>query len=506
MLAQNSSDLFFIVLGGAAVVYVANSLYRYARLNHIPGPFLARWTDFQRAYWAWTRRAHETHIQLHQKHGKLVRCGPNMISVGNATEVDKIYKMRDPLKKSDFYHVILPMIKGKVLPGLFATQEESMHRMLKKPIAGVYSMTNLTSFEDLVDRTIGVFLNILDERFVTPNEVCDWGTYLQYFAFDVVGEITFSKRLGFLEQGKDVENIMDNIWKWFEYVAIVGQIPWVDHIWSKNPLVSRLRQSKGSPMVQFAKKREAERMNNAGGSDYDTRDFLSRFMGAMEKDSSIPPWALTAWTSSNVLAGSDTTAIYLRSLFKNLIEHPESLRKLRAELDGAYQQGKLSLPVTWKQSQTLPYFEACFKEAGRVHPPFGMHLERIVPDDGLELSGKMIPGGTIVGMNAWVVHRDQEVFGLDADVWRPERWLDCDDATRRRMEQGLLTFGAGHRSCLGKHISYLEIYKLVPTILLQYDIELMDPQKAWRLENRWFVPQFGFNVRLKRRASTAKDV
>jgi hypothetical protein len=84
--------------------------------------------------------------------------------------------------QSDYYHVILPMVKGKVLPGLFATQDENMHRMLKKPIASVYSMTNLTSFEDLVDRTIGVFLNILDERFVKTGQVCDWGTYLQYFA------------------------------------------------------------------------------------------------------------------------------------------------------------------------------------------------------------------------------------------------------------------------------------------------------------------------------------
>lgn len=45
---------------------------------------------------------------------------------------------------------------------------------------------------------------------------------LFYDKFDVVGEITFSKRLGFLEEGRDVEDIMASIWHWFEYVAIVG--------------------------------------------------------------------------------------------------------------------------------------------------------------------------------------------------------------------------------------------------------------------------------------------
>lgn len=74
------------------------------------------------------------------------------------------------------------MVKGKVLPGLFATQDEGLHRMLKKPIAGIYSMTNMTTFEDLVDRTIGMFLKQLDERFVETGKICNWGDWLQYFA------------------------------------------------------------------------------------------------------------------------------------------------------------------------------------------------------------------------------------------------------------------------------------------------------------------------------------
>ncbi len=74
------------------------------------------------------------------------------------------------------------MSKGKVLPGLFATQDEKLHRMLKKPIASVYSMSNLTSFESLVNLTIEVFLDQLDTRFVKPGAVCDWGLWLQYFA------------------------------------------------------------------------------------------------------------------------------------------------------------------------------------------------------------------------------------------------------------------------------------------------------------------------------------
>jgi hypothetical protein len=131
----------------------------------------------------------------------------------------------------------------------------------------------------------------------------------------VVGEITFSTRLGFLESDTDVEGIMNEIWKWFEYVAVVskpkdacialriraradaglsqvGQIPWVDRLWVKNPILSRLRPAKWSPMVRFAVKRQEERQEQiaAGKGGYDDRDFLSRFLDAMQKDPSIPPW------------------------------------------------------------------------------------------------------------------------------------------------------------------------------------------------------------------------
>jgi hypothetical protein len=71
-------------------------------------------------------------------------------------------------------------------------------------------------------------------------------------------------------------------------------MPWLDSLWVKNTLVSRLRPAKWSPMVQFANKREEERRAMSASekerSQANDRDFLSRFMTALEKDPSIPPW------------------------------------------------------------------------------------------------------------------------------------------------------------------------------------------------------------------------
>lgn len=62
-----------------------------------------------------------------------------------------------------------------------------------------------------------------------------------------------------------------------------------------------------------------------------------------------------------------------------------------------------------------------------------------MPAEGATICGVRFEAGTVVGMNAWVVHRDKEVFGNDAEEWRPERWLGVDGEKRKRMEAGLLT-------------------------------------------------------------------
>lgn len=414
-------------------------LATYIRLSHVPGPFLASLTNLVRLRWVLTRRAQHIHIDLHRRYGPLVRIGPNAVSVGDPAEIQQIYGLTGSYVKSSFYPVLQPHAKGAAMPGLFNTQDENLHRVLKRPIASIYSMSNLVSFEPYVDSTMSVFFKELDTRFAGTGEVCDLGVWLQRFAFDVIGEITFSRRLGFLEDAEDVDGIMHSIWHHFEKAAPVGQVPWVDKLWNKNRVLAWIWPPKTSPIVRFATERASERNTKSLGDDCDlnNRDFLSRFIEAKSKDDKVPDWALTAWTTSNVLAGSDTTAILLRTILYNLLKHPETLRQLQDEVR---QLGDVSAPaVSWSQAKDLPYLDACIKEAGRLHPPFGLQLERIVPQGGASICNTHLEPGTIVGINAWVAHRDQSVFGSNACAWDPNRWLRADEDRRKLMERSLLT-------------------------------------------------------------------
>lgn len=117
--------------------------------------------------------------------------------------------------QSDFYHVLLFYANGKPVPTIFATQDEALHRILRRPIAGMYSNSKVVMLESLVDTTMQDLIDRLDALFVEPMKRCDLGKWLQLFAFDVMGELTFSKPLGFLASGGDVDGITESIWRYF---------------------------------------------------------------------------------------------------------------------------------------------------------------------------------------------------------------------------------------------------------------------------------------------------
>lgn len=110
----------------------------------------------------------------------------------------------------------------------------------------------------------------------------------------------------------------------------------------------------------------------------------------------------------------------------------------------------------------IPPYKAVILETLRLHPPFtGLPFKK-VPPEGDIIDGKRVPGGTLVAPNFWATGRNTAVFGADADVFRPARWLevaDCEErAEKRRVAE--LVFGYGRWGCAGKMIALLELNKV----------------------------------------------
>lgn len=105
---------------------------------------------------------------------------------------------------------------------MFNTTDEQYHAKLRRAVNNAYAMSTLVQFEPLVDSTTTEFLRQLTWRHADqPDRICDLGEWLQFYAFDVIGELTFSKRLGFVERGEDVDNIICDLEKALGYFAVV---------------------------------------------------------------------------------------------------------------------------------------------------------------------------------------------------------------------------------------------------------------------------------------------
>ncbi|KAL1967106.1 hypothetical protein VTN77DRAFT_3630 [Rasamsonia byssochlamydoides] len=510
------SDFYPYLLGLCALALVARLLHnKYGHgIHHLPGPRLAAYTDLWRLWVVWRRRPEQVHIALHEKYGSLVRLGPKAVSISDPEAIKTIYALNSGFVKSDFYPVQQSIAKGRPLPSLFNTTDEKYHAKLRRAVANAYTMSTLVQFEPLVDSTTRAFLDQLTRRYADCDDdsgICDFGTWLQYYAFDVIGELTFSKRLGFVDRGVDVDSIIANVEWALGYFSVVGQIPILDRVFLKNPIRLWLTKigllNATSPVVVFTRKRMADRADALKEKHDESRaarrDFLSRFIESHHKDPEfITPERVLSLAASNVFAGSDTTAISLRAIFYFLLRNPSKQQKLMDEFRRMEEAGVFHPDdplVKWNDVRDLPYLSAVIKEALRCHPAVGLPLERIVPAAGVTVAGQFLPGGTNVGCSAWTVHRDKNIFGPDPDVFRPERWIEASGAKQSEMNGYLFAFGAGARTCSGKNISLLEMHKLVPAVLRSFEISFAYPEREWKLHNAWFVKQSEFYVRFKSR-------
>lgn len=111
------------------------------------------------------------------------------------------------------------------MPDVFITRDEEVHRKMRKPVANLYSVASLMSFEPLIVSAIKCFFSWLDELFANKPKEFNFSEWLQFFTFNVIGETTFSRRIGFLEKSENIDDVMENNWEFFKAAAAVSFVP-----------------------------------------------------------------------------------------------------------------------------------------------------------------------------------------------------------------------------------------------------------------------------------------
>ncbi|CAG9939596.1 unnamed protein product [Clonostachys rosea f. rosea IK726] len=472
-------------------------------LRTVRGPFFARFTDGWYFWQVWKGSFQHVNQELHKKYGSIVRYGPNRYSFDDPEAAKIIYGLGSHFPKSSWYSTWAS-------PGswaIFSDQSIKRHNQNRKLYQATYSMSSLVHYEPFVDSCIDIFTERLSEM-SESGLLVDIRHWFQCYAFDVIGLITYAKRLGFLDQGDDIGGVIGALEEHLGYATLVGIFPSLhQYLFSIKNYLAGSQGSGRAYVLKFTNERIREaqvipKPVETEESSVAMEDFLTKFLAKHAANADLfTNYHVLAGCTSNMVAGSDTTAISLSAVLYYLLKNPHCLFRLREEIDGLAVQSDPSKFPTFKESQQMPYLQAVIKEALRLHPATGLPLERVVPEGGATISGRFFPEGTIVGINTWVAHRNTHVFGEDAEQFCPERWLIDDNDKLSIMNRYYLPFGLGSRTCIGRHVSMLEMSKLIPRLVRDWDFQLDTSlhSKEWRTLNYWFVKPLDFKVGIKRR-------
>ncbi|CAK7239412.1 MAG: hypothetical protein STHCBS139747_000842 [Sporothrix thermara] len=509
------------------VLFVGRLLYRrYASpLRRFPGPWLASVSRLWKVVSTASTNTHWQHIALHRKYGRVVRIAPNEVSIASPEAARLVLSAGKRFHKTDFYSVFPPPEN----PDIFTEVREHVHAQKKKVANVPYSMAAMQQLSPFINDTVELLVAKLDaiaggQAHDARGPTVDLGAWLHYFAFDVLGEVAFSRRFGFLEQGRDVEHAIKTIDSSQRYNGIVGQVPELDRLLRRNPLCKFVpsfdtkhalithmaleelgrRRPFGKAKAK-AKESEGRWLGGGGGGNSSNGDGRQDLLASLIKGHLKDPHKFSegdvfAVAHGAIFAGSDSTASTMQSFFWHVLHDRHVHDTLVAEIDAAVAAG--SLPpagnVSWSEAQRLTYFQACLRESMRVRPAVGLNITRIVPPGGAELDGISLPGGTRVAVNGWVLHRDRAMFGEDADAFRPKRWTE-DEERSRRMDRYMVQFGGGAHVCIGRNLALLEINKVLPRLLRDFRFALVHPERELNSHATFFVVQEGLDVFIEKR-------
>ncbi len=191
-------------------------------------------------------------------------------------------------------------------------------------------------------------------------------------------------------------------------------------------------------------------------------------------------------------AGRDTTAQSLTWTLYLLMRYPAAKERVLEELRTVFPNAGHHLPISFDSVQpySLPYTMAVFNESLRLYPPVPIEIKECTIDSTFP-DGTSLPKGSVVMWVPWAMGRSHQIWGEDADEFRPGRWL-LSDSEMKQMEHDVAidaknhdrpsrlvsksafefpVFNGGPRSCLGKKLAELLAVSVIASLIWNHDFE-----------------------------------
>ncbi|KAF2489574.1 cytochrome P450, partial [Lophium mytilinum] len=457
-------------------------------LAKIPGPKLLA---ASKIYYAFHHRMGDPHLaikELHKKYGDVVRIAPDELSFASEEAVRTIYNVNSAYVKAPWYRACAaPASVGDdvVNMDLLTEMDKNRYRMQRRLIGPTYSVAGIEKHEHRMDETVDRFIQ---KSKTLGDQYVDLEKWIHNYVLDQLAETTLSHNFGYIEKGHDGGNMIESE-NMMRYFSTIGLFPsYVDFIrkipmpWIKT-MTCRVNKNANPypfPLPNVGSMTSPDSNTTKGTPE--KVDILSDLVAVhLAQPDKYPQKHIVNMSLTNFGAGHDTINVSLTGIVLCIATHPPVLARVREELRNARKASGVeeSGPIKFTDAAKLPYLQACVKEAMRVQPAVGISLMRVVPPaprasppDTATINGHVIPSGTVVGINPYILHSNPAIFGDNPSDFIPERWTGASEEEQVRMERNLMNFGGASRRCPGQNLAMFVMVKMLVRLFDEFDLDI----------------------------------
>lgn len=391
---------------------------------------------------------------------------------------DAIYGFHKSIEKGDFYHFSR---NNRQIENIFSSRTDASHREHRRKVVGpALSAAKVASYEPVISKNVSMLLWRLIALLEDDGPV-NIATVIHRYTFDTIVEIIYGTPVcpQPWTDTKASAGVLAGIREMSKMAWGGSLLPWFGWLMSTR-LMTKL--------IQRPTYDAAGNLTGIGALAFRTRNMVmsqpeeaikssqpsivKNYLSVPEDNSThMSPDEIWRESFNLTFAGPGSTAAALTSVLYRLgtSEGREWQSKIRDE------------PTPGPASSSIPpVLTAIIKETLRLHAPFPTAFPRVITpgaESAIPDLPAPLPVSTIVSSHTYILGHSKALWGEDAEVWRPERWL-VGENEKRELDEKFVAFSKGARGCIGKDIAMSMIARAVVGVLGVWDVRSMGELKG----------------------------
>ena len=238
--------------------------------------------------------------------------------------------------------------------------------------------------------------------------------------------------------------------------------------WQKK-LPSKIK-TKGRKSISELKKIVGQIIEHRKESTHEHHDLLAMYMSTSDAETgkTLQADEILDEVMTMFVAGHDTTSVVLTWTLVLLHQYPESLQKVRQEIDENYH----GQPLNNEELKKFTYLKMCINESMRLYPPVWSYGRKSMEDD--EIMGIPVPQGHNVNIPVLFLHRNPQYWERPTEFY-PEHFEE--EAVKQRDKLAYIPFSAGQHRCIGEYFALVEVQMALIHLIKNYDFRITLPPK-----------------------------